>query len=130
MMSEYHKTSKIFWGVEGTLSGKLVGQVLTLVVHSPRQSRGRGVHYNLRMGHIRHYPGPDDLDCLLKDAAHGVRSFHRRVDTLTVVYSPRINIRPLSVLLLRMPPYAPTTRLLAPVAEAFLPSHVLFVRIL
>ena len=80
------------------------------------------------MGHLRHYPGPDDLDCLLKDAGHGVRSF-LRVDTLIAVYSPRINIRPLS-LLLRMPPYAPTTRLLAPVAEAFLPSHVLFVRIL
>jgi hypothetical protein len=77
------------------------------------------------MGHLRHYPGPDDLDCLLKDAAHGVCSLLRRVDTLAVVCSPRMNIRPLSVLLLRMPPYAPTTRLLAPVAEAFLPSHVL-----
>jgi hypothetical protein len=55
-----------------------------------------------RMGRLRHNPGPDaHSDCLLKDAVHGVCSFYWRVDTLTVVYSPRTNIRPLSIHFLR-----------------------------
>jgi hypothetical protein len=90
-----------------------VGQVLTPAVGSPHQSKGRGV----RQGRGVYMAQTPTWGCLLKDAVH-VCSFHWRVDTLTTIYSPRINIRPLSFLFLRCLP-TPTTRLLALIRKRY-----------
>jgi len=96
-----------------------VGQVLTLAVPI---NQGAG---DLKDGRLRHYAGPDVyLDCLLKDAVHGVCSFHWWADTLAAVYSLRINIQPLRFFS-DMTSYAPTTRLMAPDQRRF--CHVLLV---